>query len=256
MSVDQSVFHDALLDAATPVPEGLTDGRGRPAGKRFDIYRNNVAVSLTEALELSFPCIRRLIGEENFKRVAGVFLRRHPPRTPMLMQYGDDFPAFLKGFDPLSHLGYLPDVARLEQALRLSYHAADATPADAEQLARIPPETLADTRLVLAPAVRLVRSDWPVHAIWAFNMEDGPKPQPGAQDVLITRPALDPAMTVIDAGTATFVAALLDDQSLGTAHQCATDTAADFDLATALSLLLGGGAISHIHPAGDISCNA
>lgn len=256
MSVDQSGFHDALLDATTPVPEGLTDGHGRPAGKRFDIYRNNVAVSLTEALELSFPCIRRLIGEENFKRVAGVFLRRHPPRTPMLMQYGAEFPAFLEGFEPLSHLGYLPDVARLEQALRLSYHAADAAPADAEQLARIPPEALADTRLELAPAVRLVRSDWPVHAIWAFNMEDGPKPQPAAQDVLITRPALDPAMTVIDSGTAAFVGALAEDQTLGTAHGRATDAATDFDLAAALSLLLGGGAISQIHPTGDVTCNA
>ena len=256
MSVDQSGFHDALLDAATPAPEGLTDGHGRPAGKRFDIYRNNVAVSLTEALELSFPCVRRLIGEENFKRVAGVFLRRHPPRTPMLMQYGADFPAFLDGFAPLSHLGYLPDVARLEQALRLSYHAADATPADATQLARIPPEALADTRLVLTPAVRLVRSDWPVHAIWAFNMEDGPKPQPIAQDVLITRPALDPLMTVIDAGTAEFVAALINGETLGTAHQRATGAAADFDLAPALSLLLGGSAISKIQPTGDVSCNA
>ncbi|WP_111731795.1 DNA-binding domain-containing protein [Roseovarius amoyensis] len=256
MSVDQSGFHDALLDAERPVPKGLTDGHGRPAGKRFDIYRNNVAVSLTEALELSFPCVRRLIGEENFKRVAGVFLRRHPPRTPMLMQYGADFPTFLEGFEPLSHLGYLPDVARLEQALRLSYHAADAAPADAEQLARIPPEALADTRMELAPAVRLVRSNWPVHAIWAFNMEDGPKPQPDAQDVLITRPALDPLMTVTGAGTAEFVAALINGETLGTAHQRTTGAAADFDLAPALSLLLGGSAISKIQPAGDISCNA
>ncbi|MBZ0122718.1 MAG: DNA-binding domain-containing protein [Roseovarius sp.] len=251
MNVGQSTFHDALLDAAQPVPEGLTDGQGRPAGKRFDVYRNNVAVGLTEALELSFPCIRRLIGEENFKRVAGAFLRRHPPRTPMLMQYGADFPAFLDDFAPLSHLGYLPDVARLEQALRLSYHAADATPADAAQLARIAPEALAETRLELAPAVRLVRSAWPVHAIWAFNMEDGPKPQPGAQAVLITRPDFDPAMTAVDAATGEFVAALAEGETLGGAHRRATGAAADFDLAAALSLLLSGGAIARIRAARD-----
>ncbi|MCR9114506.1 MAG: DNA-binding domain-containing protein, partial [Rhodobacteraceae bacterium] len=101
MIVDQTEFHDALLDAARTVPEGLQDGQGRPAGNRFSVYRNNVAVSLTEALEVSFPAIVKLIGEENFKKVAGLFLRRHPPTTPMIMYYGAEFPAFLEPFEPL-----------------------------------------------------------------------------------------------------------------------------------------------------------
>lgn len=248
MSVAQSAFHDALFDSTHPAPPGLTDGRGRPAGKRFDVYRNNVAVSLTEALELGFPCINRLIGAENFKKVAGVFLRRHPPRNPMLLQYGADFPDFLEGFAPLSHLGYLADVARLEQALRLSYHAADAVPANAATLETLPPEALVGVRLRLAPAVRLVRSRWPVHAIWAFNMENGLKPRPGAQNTFVTRPGFDPQMTVIDTATAAFIVALIAGETLGQAHEHATGAAADFNLAAALTLLLGTSAIAGIEP--------
>lgn len=253
MSVSQEIFHDALLDSAREVPVGLSDGLGRPAGRRFSVYRNNVAVSLTEALELSFPAIVKLIGGENFKKVAGLFLRQTPPSTPMLSQYGAEFPGFLEGFEPLSHLGYLPDVARLEQAVRAAYHAADSTPVDAAMLQTLSPEELAQVRMNLAPAVRLVRSPWPVHAIWAFNMEEGaPKPQPGGQVVLITRPEFDPQLTPIGAGAAAFVEALLAGDALSEANDKALATDDSFDLSQTLAVLLGGKAITDIET-GDTS---
>lgn len=119
---DQSAFHAALMDAARPVPEGLRDPAGRPAGKRFDVYRNNVAVSLTRALETGFPVLRKLVGAEFFSAMAGVYLRTHPPTSPLLQQYGQDMPGFLRGFPPAKSLPYLPDIARLElaRAARLS----------------------------------------------------------------------------------------------------------------------------------------
>lgn len=246
MIVDQTEFHDALLDAARAVPEGLQDGQGRPAGSRFSVYRNNVAVSLTEALEVSFPAIVKLIGEENFKKVAGLFLRRHPPTTPMIMYYGAEFPAFLEHFEPLQKYGYLPDVARLEQAQREAYHAADATPVDPARLQSLAPDDLAAARFTLAPAMRLLRSDWPVHAIWAFNLEDGPKPQPGGQCVLVTRPDFDPVLTPVTPATATFIDALMAGATLAEASERGTTADDAFDLSQALGLLLQGQAITDI----------
>jgi len=248
MTPSQSAFHAALLDSSQPVPDGLSDGNGRPAGRRFAVYRNNVAASLTDALETSFPVIAKLIGPENFRKTAGTFLRQHPPRNPMMMSYGADFPAFLETFAPLQHLGYLPDTARLEQALRTAYHAADATPADPAILQTLPPEALAQTRFTLAPATQLIPSRWPIHAIWAFNMEDGPKPQPGPQTVLITRPDYDPQMTPVSPGTAGFITAIQTGATLAEATDTATTTDPEFDLSPALSLLLGTQTITAIRP--------
>ncbi|WP_204113944.1 putative DNA-binding domain-containing protein [Shimia biformata] len=248
MSVSQDIFRAALLDAAQPVPEGLLDGQGRAAGRRYNVYRNNVAVSLTEALEVGFPVIRKLIGPENFKHVAGQFLRVAPPTSPLMMFYGSEFPAFLRDFEPLQHLGYLSDVARLELALRQSYHAADAEGIAADALAAVPPEALGALRLELAPAVRIVTSDWPIFDIWRFNTsENAPKPRAEAQDVVVLRDGFDPEPHLLPKGGAAFLTAIGKAAPL----ECAVDAGGDkFDLTPVLGLLLNTNAIAALHPTG------
>ncbi|WP_417722262.1 putative DNA-binding domain-containing protein [Salipiger sp.] len=239
-------FHAALLDPARPVPEGLTDGAGAPAGRRFAVYRNNVAVSLTEALETGFPVVRALLGEGNFARVAGLFLRRHPPESPLMMRYGAAFPAFLAGLEALEGMGYLPDCARLDLAMRRSYHAADARPVDAAELMTPDGTALAGLRIALAPAAILLRSPWPIHALRRLALEPGAPPPPAeAQDVLILRPDYDPAPHLLPPGGGAFVAALRDGKDFGTALDRAGD---GFDPAACLSLLLAGRAITALIP--------
>ena len=249
MSVAQSPFAAAIFDASLKVPTGLTDPQGRPAGKRFDVYRNNVVVSLTEALKIAFPVIHKLVGAEFFTEMAGVFLRHHPPKSPLLMFYGEEFPAFLSDFEHLAHLPYMSDVARLELALRYSYHAADAAPIDPALLQTAPPEALMASRITLAPAVRIIRSNHPVHGIWQFNTrDDAPKPTLQKEDVLITRKAFDPKVDLLPTGAAAFITALLHDQTLGQALAVASTEASTFDLSTTLGLLLSGGAMVGLVP--------
>ncbi len=247
MSVSQSEFRVALLDPAAPVPEGLLDNQARPAGRRFSVYRNNVAVSLTEAMHQAFPVIAKLLGQQNMDGLAGIYLRQHPPSSPLMMFYGESFPKFLADTEQLAHLGYLPDVARLELALRRSYHAADSRPVAPDALAGLPPEDLMQARLGFAPAMQLIRSDWPAYAIWQFNTEDGaPKPEPGAQDVLITRPEFDPAPRLLPEGGFDWITAMQAGQTIGQAFETTIVRAPEFDLGATLALLLQGSAITSV----------
>ena len=70
MSVSQAKFTQALLNPEAAIPAGLIDPQGRPAGKRFNVYRNNVIVSLMDAMETAFPVIQKLIGAENFRNLS------------------------------------------------------------------------------------------------------------------------------------------------------------------------------------------
>lgn len=251
MSVTQTQFTRALMDAGQQVPDGLIDQHARPAGRRFDVYRNNVAVSLTEAMHAAFPVIAKLLGKQNMDGLAGIYLRQHPPTSPLMMFYGSDFPMFLEGMEQLAHLGYLGDVARLELALRRSYHAADAAPIAPDALASLSPDALMQARLTLAPAVQLLQSPWPVHALWRFNTEtDAPAPQPQAQDVLITRPEFDPLPQLLPPGGGAWLAALMAGQTIAGAQEAANAEQDDFDLGPTLALLLQGDAITGLESKG------
>lgn len=243
----QSGFAAAVLDPDCRAPAGLFGPTGQPAGRRFDVYRNNVTVSLIDALITGFPVLTRLLGDENMRGLGRAYARAHPPRSPVMTAFGDELPEFLAQAPQLTHLPYLADVARLELALRRAYHAADAVPIADSALAECSPDELMKARLGLAPAFGLLRSPWPIYGLWQYNTHpDAPKPEPGAEDVMILRPEFDPYPAPLPAGGAVWITALQSGQPLGRANDIAEAETPEFDLSACLAPLLAGGAIVSI----------
>lgn len=166
-----------------------------------------------------------------------------------MMLYGTEFPAFLERFQPLQHVEYLADVARLELAQRYAYHAADAMPINPAIFGELPPEALAGSTVQFAPAMHIIRSSWPVLDIWHFNMTDGaPQPSASAQDVLIARAEFDPVMLSMPAGSAELIALLQNQTTLGDALETIEQSHPDFDFSALLGLLLQTGALVALTP--------
>lgn len=245
----QDAFTAALLDPERKVPDGVVNPNGVPATKRFDVYRNNVVQSLSEALSQAFPVIEKLVGAEFFAAMAVAHVRAHPPRTPVMMFYGQDFPAFLETFPPVQSLPYLADIARLELARREAYHAADDPVAAPEDLGAIPPEALGAAYLDLHASARIIRSPYPVLGIWRANMEDGAE-QPVLQpeDVLVSRPSDTVLMTLLGPGDAAFLNALKTETLGSAAETAAEETAgsAKFDLSAAFERIFAAGILTGI----------
>lgn len=235
----QSLFHMALRDATQPVPFGLLNRWGDTAGKRFAVYRNNVAVSLRDALHEGYPATARLLGPQNFESVARGYVAEHAPTSPLMFLYGEQFAAYLAGIAPLAHLNYLPDVARLEWQLRMAYHAADAPPITEATLQMMTPDQLVSSKFRFAPAVSLLQSDTPVTQIRAYALGLADRPTGGPEHVLITRPDYDPVATPLPLHQATLILDLIKGHTLGEA----LDRTPDADLSALLTLLLSQNAL-------------
>lgn len=230
------------------------DGLAGPSERRFAVYRNNVAVGLIRALETRFPAVRALVGEEFFRATARDFIRRHPPASPLLAQFGDALPGFLAGFGPAAELPYLADIARIEAARTRAYHAADLPRLHGEAFAALPPGALERLRIRLHPAVTVIRSPHPVWDILAAaNGTEAEVTGWRPQAVLIDRQGLDVVLRPLPTGTATFLLALAGGDPLPDAAAVAGTDDPDFDLTAALAELIGGRLAIHLVPTeGDL----
>ena len=246
-------FAQALLNPEQQAPQGV--GReGGPAPKRFAVYRNNVVVSLIEAMGQAYPSIAAIMGEANFSKVARHFISAHPPRSAMMQTYGSKFPGFLESYKPLAKSPFLADVARAERAWLIAYHAVDWPVVKPEELA-----SAGDPAGLVFhphPAACLLPSDYPLFDL--FNAR-GAWPRTGidlgeAQAVLITRPALDCMITRLDGADLAFFAALFEDATLEAAITTAMEDDEGFAPAGAINLAFATGAFCSLdHPPSHIN---
>lgn len=244
-----AAFAPALLDPVRLAPPVVTGPNGKGAGKRYDVYRNNVTVSLIDALAAIYPAVQRITGNDFFRAMARFHVRSSPPASPLLFDYGHDFPAFIETYEHAKVMPWLVDVARIERAWLDAYHARDAAPLSPTQLAAIAPERLGDLVFTPHPAARIVRSQFSAVTIFAANRNTSPVERIDAatpEDALITRAEFDVAVRHLPPGGAVFAAFLMSGQPLGEAAALALDAVADFDIAANIAGLIEAGAFTSI----------
>ncbi|MBR0930903.1 putative DNA-binding domain-containing protein [Bradyrhizobium diazoefficiens] len=242
-----AAFAPALLDPTRKTPGIVTGPNGKAAGRRYDVYRNNVTVSLIEALAAIYPAVQRITGLEFFRAMARFHVRSHPPSSPLLFQYGRDFPDFIEAYEHAQDMPWLADVARIERAWLDAYHARDAAPLSPVRLSAIAPERLADTVFIPHPAMRIVRSQFSAVTIFAANRGSAPTARIDAsrpEDALITRPEFDVVVRHLPPAGAVFAACLASGQPLGEAAATALDASPDFDIASNITGLIDAGAFT------------
>jgi Putative DNA-binding domain len=248
-SATQSRFAEALLDRTKPVPQSLISWTGASPSKRYGVYRNNVASGLARALAARFPTTEKIVGEEFFTAMAREFVLVHPPASPVLLHYGEDFADFVAGFLPAASLPYLCDVVRLENAHIRAYHARDTAPIEAKALSRISADRLGGLTFVFHPSASIVRSAYPIVTIWSMNAGEqplAPITEWESQDALVTRPELTVFTRKIEPGSAILLLALMGGATLGEAFESALAADPAFDLGRNLAELMHSGAVTDI----------
>lgn len=223
------------------LPDGLTPQA------RLQVYRNHVAISLREAMRTTFPVVYRLVGESFFAGMARAFVAGHPPATPCLSEFGDAFADFIAGYAAAADLPYLADVARLEWALNRAWHSPYPAALPAAALSAVDADELAQSSLVLQPALQLLSSSYPVEAIWRSNQpeQDGSGvdlSQPGGT-LLVWRERQDAVFRAVDIKTAAFSRRVVSGERLELAFE-------EPDAAESLGLLFRLGLVVDVQSPG------
>ncbi len=241
VAMAQQRFAAAILDGA-----GLDGLRAAEPARRMAVYRGNVTGSWQRALAASFPVIGQLVGADFLAALAREYGHAHPSADGDLNLFGGAFADFLAGFEHVSHLPYLPDMARLEWLLHRAHYAPDTPPLDAAVFNTLAPAQFGACRLALHPAATPFASPWAVVPLWlAHGPEGGVFPAIEAPSWgMVCRPGWRATVLVQDEAAHAALAVLAGGGTIGAAFEagCAVDEG--FDGGAALRQWLRHGAFT------------
>jgi hypothetical protein len=219
--------HRAVGDWSSPLPH-----------PRLGIYRNNVSAALVNALRVRFPVTEQLVGEAFFYAMARDFADATRPRSAVLIDYGAEFPDFIRGFAPAAGVSYLADVAQLESLWWHAYHAGEADALRAEALAGLTEEQWAGLRLDFHPSVGLMRSSHAAASIWLAHRGGPPMSAirtSSPECAVLSRPHGEVVLRMIPPASFAFLAALAAGERLADAVEQAAGLYPDFDTGAQVS---------------------
>jgi len=240
----QANFVTGLLDPDAGIPDDVHAPAGASVMSRYNVYRNNVTVSLINALASVYPAVQRITGVDFFRAMARFYVRAKPPASPLLFEYGRQVPAFIESYEYAQQMPWLADVARLERAWLDAYHAADLSVIEYGVFAELAPDLLGSLRFTPHPATRIVRSAYPAVTIFAMNRREAPVSpicSTDSEDGLVTRPDHEVLVSKLPPGGAVFLSRLIDGASLDVAVSEAFTDTPSFDLQVNLAGMISAG---------------
>ncbi|HUQ11627.1 MAG TPA: DNA-binding domain-containing protein [Steroidobacteraceae bacterium] len=167
----QRAFAAALRDR-----DGMSTAAGVAPVVNLDVYRHNSDWQFRNALGLSFPVVRRRVGDDYFRELATEYRRRFPSRSGDLHWVGRDFAGFLAAHLEGSDYAWLADLATLEWARELASVAETRSAIGAEALAGFAPEDLEQLVFTFQPSLQLGASVFPVVSVWLANQVENAPP--------------------------------------------------------------------------------
>jgi hypothetical protein len=207
-------------------------------------YRTNAAATAERALAESFPTIRLLLGEADFRQMARQFWCAQPPARGDLGEWGAALADWIAEHAQLNAWPYLPDTARLDWLLHRAGRATDDA-LDTGSLVRLGEFEPAQLLVHFLPGVALLESRWPLalmhHAHHADTdllvaLREAIAAGRG-ESVVVSRVGWKACVTAVDRVEASFTGMLLDGMDLGSALGHAGER---FDLAAWLERALRG----------------
>jgi hypothetical protein len=226
---------DENVSLAPDIDTGTISAKGR-----MEIYRESAIGNIITPMQLTYPVVEKLVGNDFFRATCRQYIQNHWPETGNMDDYGDDFSFFLAEFEPAKNIPYLSDVARLEWLFHESSIANDQSPSDWSSFADLSEDEFEHVQIGLHPSVRFFSSMYPVKEIWDMNQETADSDQALDLDqasgghLVIVRQEFKTELYPIETAERAFLRAL----ETGTTLFDAVDSAIEIDEACDMQALM------------------
>ncbi len=137
--------------------------------QKLIIFRNTFLSSCVETLKRRFPSCVTVLGNDFFHEISRQYVELNTPRSKVLADYGESMPAFLDNAlkaQNLENLGYVTDLAKLDNAWNEVYFASRNILPNEQDLARWM-ENIDSISLSLCTSASLIMTQWGVSNVWS-----------------------------------------------------------------------------------------
>ena len=187
------------------------------ARSRIRIYADMFIWRQVDALRDDFPKLALLLGDGPFYAMAEDYLRAHPSQHASLSELGRALPAFLRTWSGEGGRTDLADLAALEWARAKVFEEANVEAAPSEQLRGFGRDELPQLRLRFVPALRLLRLEHELGALWQALEQGAPagSPSPRGESVAVWRKGFEVLHAPLEADEAQALALASSGEPLG-----------------------------------------
>lgn len=138
--------------------------------KGLAIYQRNLQANAVRALQISYPTVLKLIGDDLFAYATKKLLKVDFPNSGDWGLWGRNFPELLSNLPALQEYPFVIDIARLDFLMHMQGRERD-TAVDMASMTLLAECELDQLVLVLNPAIKILESDYPVIEIYQANTQ-------------------------------------------------------------------------------------
>jgi hypothetical protein len=167
----QEAFQDRILGGRAAIEAQLAASDAADFPDRLRVYTQGYGSRLVEALGITYPALKSVLGEAEFERAMQSYITSVPSHVYSVRRYGERVAEFVAHGRAEPSARVLSDLARWEWTLAEVFDAPDDAPAGAAQIAGLSAEAWADVSFVLRSSLR--RTATMSNAVdWWRSLED------------------------------------------------------------------------------------
>lgn len=165
VELERAVAANILTGEGPDVADWIRVPADADVAARFAVYVDGYPARVTESLRETFPAVANILGEGSFAALVARYLAHVPAGERNLNYVGSALPAHLRSDKLRDDLPFLPDLAQLEWAATVCFHAKLATAFDASVCSGWRMEDWGRARIEFQPGLALLRSPWPLREL-------------------------------------------------------------------------------------------